>query len=81
MMRAGIKDPLRELPDMHAILDFVEVLWTEHMDAEQLEKFTRDMYREPTIDTASGELVAAPPGFEAEDELASFDAFAKMAGG
>ncbi len=79
MMRAGIKDPLRELPDMHAILDFVEVLWTEHMSAEQLAEFNRELYRVNTLNS-EGELIAIPAGFERDDELAGFDAFSAMAG-
>lgn len=66
---------------MHAVLDVAEYLWTEHMDSEQLDQFNRDMYRQDTIDQVSGEVIVAPAGFDAEDELAGFDAFEKMAGG
>jgi hypothetical protein len=65
---------------MHAVLDFVEVLWTENMGEKELAEFNREMYREETIDTRSGELKVIPAGFAPEDELASFDAFAAMAG-
>ncbi|WP_420847579.1 DUF7240 domain-containing protein [Nocardia cerradoensis] len=77
-IKSGIPDPLRQLPDMHAVLDFVEVLWTESMDAKELEEWHREMYREETIDMESGELKAVPAGFDAADELAGFDAFAAM---
>lgn len=64
---------------MHAILDFVELLWTESMDAETLAQFNREMYRVDTLDSEGG-LIAIPAGFERDDELASFDAFAQIAG-
>lgn len=79
-MMSGIRDPLRELPDMHSVLNFVEVLLPDYLEPEKLQELQRKMYRVETIDTKSGELMQAPAGFTAEDELASFDAFAAMAG-
>lgn len=78
-MRSGIKDPLRELPDMHSVLNFVEAMWTEHMDEKQLQEFNRELYRVETLN-ADGEVKVIPSGFERDDEMASFDAFAQLAG-
>ncbi|RJO72998.1 hypothetical protein D5S18_22055 [Nocardia panacis] len=64
---------------MHAVLDVAEVLWTEHMGEKELVAFNRDMYRIETL-TAAGELAVVPAGFERDDEMADFDAFAQMAG-
>jgi hypothetical protein len=79
-MRSGIVDPLRTLPDMHSVLNFVEVLLPDYLEPERLKELQREMYRRETIDTQSGELKAVPAGFTPEDELASFDAFAAIAG-
>jgi hypothetical protein len=65
---------------MHAVLDFVEVLWTENMGEKELAEFNREMYREETIDSQSGELKVIPAGFDPQEELASFDAFAALSG-
>lgn len=88
MILSGIPDPLRQLPDMHALLDVAEVLITEHMTAEQLSQYYRDTYPPARGDWArpgavgdDGEVLTPPPGFDAEDEMAAFDAFSKMAGG
>jgi hypothetical protein len=79
-MMSGIRDPLRELPDMHSVLNFVEVLLPEYLEPDRLKELQREMYRQETIDTRSGELKVIPAGFDPQEELASFDAFAAMAG-
>ncbi|BCK58387.1 DUF7240 domain-containing protein [Nocardia wallacei] len=72
LILAGIPDPLRQLPDMHALLDVTEVLITQHMTQEQLDRYNNSMYRPET--TAEGTLVAAPRGFEPDEQLSAFDA-------
>lgn len=69
---SGIPDPLRQLPDMAALLDVAEVMITENMEKEALEKFHYSMYRpEP------GEI---PVDFEPDDQLDAFAAFEQAAG-
>lgn len=85
MILSGIPDPLRQLPDMHAILDVAEVLMTESMSKDELEAWWRKAYRQsrPAI-TPSGtapEERPDPPGFDVEDQQVSFAAFQKMAAG
>lgn len=79
MILSGIPDPLRQLPDMHAVLDVAEAIWTEHMDDKQYAQFCRDLYRQESF-TPDGDLVEIPAGFEPDDEMASFDAFAALTG-
>lgn len=73
------------LPDMSAILDVAEVIATEHMDSEQLADWNRALYppdpvARPGTLAEDGTVLVPPPGFDAEDEMAGFEAFAKMAG-
>lgn len=75
---SGIADPLRQLPDMHAVLDVVEVLLTEAMTREELSTYYRDMYADNTPVSATS---SAPAGFTREEQKASFDAFRSFAGG
>ncbi len=72
MILAGIPDPLRQLPDLHAFLDVTEMLLTESMDKKQIDQFNMRMYRP--------EPGRKPEGFSREEQLSSFDAFDAMAG-
>lgn len=85
MILAGIPDPLRQLPDMAAILDVTEILITEHMSPEKLEDFNRKLYRpEPGTTRRAGtdpEATPDPVGFEVDEQQDSFAAFAKLASG
>nr|WP_229434754.1 hypothetical protein [Nocardia farcinica]UEX21238.1 hypothetical protein LMJ57_19755 [Nocardia farcinica] len=74
LILAGIPDPLRMLPDMHAVLDVVEVMLTEHADAKALERLKQILYRPDLEDDTP------PPGFEVEEQQQSFKAFAAFAG-
>ncbi|MCM6777947.1 hypothetical protein NDR87_31385 [Nocardia sp. CDC159] len=62
---------------MTAILDVAECLLTDSMTEEQLVAFHRQVYGPETVD---GAPTTAPAGFDADSELAAFDAFAQMAG-
>lgn len=66
-MSAGIRDPINELPRLHSVLDYVEVLVTESMSSEDLEKYYFQMY--------APELGNEPDGFSENDQFAAFDAF------
>ncbi|WP_280332010.1 DUF7240 domain-containing protein [Nocardia wallacei] len=79
LILAGIPDPLRQLPDMHAILDVAEVLITQHMTQEQLDRHNNALYRPET--TAEGMPVVAPRGFEVDEQLSAFDAAMAAFGG
>lgn len=79
LILAGIPDPLRQLPDMHAILDVAEVLITQHMTQEQLDRHNNALYRPET--TAEGMPVVAPSGFNVEEQLSAFDAAMAAFGG
>lgn len=68
LIMAGIADPLRMLPDMHAILDVAEFILTEHMDQKQLDRYNSDMYR-PDLDSD-----VVPAGFDDASQRASFAA-------
>lgn len=57
---------------MHAILDVAEVLITQHMTQEQFDRHNNALYRPET--TSEGTPVAAPRGFEVDEQLSSFDA-------
>jgi hypothetical protein len=67
LIRAGIADPLKQLPDMHAILDVAEDIWTENMTTAERDKFYFGLYKP--------EPKAAPPGFSEEETMSSFAAF------
>ena len=70
LIMAGIADPLRQLPDMHAILDVAEFILTEHMDQNQLDRYNSDMYRPALTDNF------VPAGFDQASQMAAFTAFA-----
>lgn len=84
---SGIPDPLRQLPDMHAVLDVAEAILTEPMTGDELSSYYRDMYAfsAPVSSAASAADASAaevdPPGFTAAEQQASFDAFKAFAGG
>lgn len=62
LILAGIPDPLRALPSLTALLDFVEHLILEGISEEQdREQYMREMYRGSALD--------APPGWEDGAEL------------
>nr|WP_280420631.1 hypothetical protein [Nocardia carnea] len=76
---AGIADPLRQLPDVHAILDVAEVLITENMDSKQLDEYNRQMYHSARVVSRDPAEAPDPEGFDVATEQASFSNFAKMA--
>ena len=70
---------MRDLPSLHALLDVIEVMWTEHMTTEEWHKFNRHLYdRTPAV---VGVDDPDPPGFSVEEQQASFAAFNAFAGG
>lgn len=71
---AGIANPLRDLPDMHAILDVAEYMLTEHMDNKALDRFQFKLYR-PSLDDPT-----PPKQFTAERQEQSFAAMEAMFG-
>lgn len=74
---AGIPDPLRSLPDMHAVLDVVEVLLTENMTADERDSY----YRRTYVETRVVATDPVPAGFSVADQQNAFKAFAAFAGG
>jgi hypothetical protein len=70
---AGIADPLRQLPDLHALLDVVEQMLVEGKDEAGLAKLNNNLYA-PAIDET-------PTGFDAADTLDAFGAFSAAADG
>lgn len=73
LILAGITDPLRELPDLHALLDVVEASATEQMSTEERDKFNFQMYRPDPSEK--------PVGFDEDEQLDAFAAFEAVAGG
>lgn len=73
LILAGIPDPLRQLPDLHALLDLVEAMALESMTAEDRGKFHFQLYRPDPSEK--------PVGFEEEEQLDAFAAFEAVAGG
>ncbi|MBB3040135.1 DUF7240 domain-containing protein [Hoyosella altamirensis] len=68
MIADGIHDPLRDLPDMHSLLNYVELILVQSCsDEKERDKLMFDLYRPEKGQTA--------PGFTPKDQLASFDAF------
>lgn len=70
-MLAGITDPLNDLPDMHAVIDVVEALVIEgkaNEGGDAVQRFFFDLYK-----PEAGEK---PAGFDEDDQMAAFDAFA-----
>jgi hypothetical protein len=70
---AGIADPLRDLPDLYALIDVTEHMLLESMEADKdREQYWLKMYRpQPGLAKASGGGV--PRGWSAEDEMAAFE--------
>lgn len=64
---AGVTDPLRQLPDLHALLDAVEALLLEHADADAVNKHMTALYRPDPSEK--------PRNFTADDQLDAFAAF------
>ncbi|MFR9773018.1 hypothetical protein [Nocardia sp. SC052] len=63
---------------MHALLSVVEVMFTEHMTAEELDEFNRRVYHDtPTVRADDPE----PPGFSVAEQREGFAAFTAFAGG
>lgn len=78
---AGIPDPLRQLPDLHAVLDVAEVLRTEALTRDELSDYYRQVYSTPVVAASTTTASAATPGFSVEEQKASFNAFRSFAGG
>lgn len=89
LILAGITDPLRQLTDMHALLDVAEVIMTEQADRKALTEHNRRVYggvaaprpaaarpRAAAIDPAD---MPDPPGFSAAEQRASWAAFHRHA--
>lgn len=75
LILSGIPDPLRQLPDMHAILDVVEVILLDSAHTrEDRDRLNTTLYR-PSLEDDT-----PPPGFEVAEQQASFAAFAALAG-
>lgn len=72
---AGIADPLRDLPDLYALIDITEHMLLESMEKDQdREQYWLKMYRpQPGLSPGTG-TDRLPPGWSAEDEMAAFDA-------
>lgn len=72
---AGIADPLRQLPDLYALLDVTEHMLLESMEKDSdRESYWLKMYR-PRPGAIPGDEGGRklPRGWTAEDELAAFD--------
>lgn len=72
LILTGIPDPLRQLPDLHAVLDVVEAAILEPMDRAEAGKFRFQLYRPDPSEK--------PKGFDEDDQLAAFAAFEAVAG-
>lgn len=70
---AGIADPLRDLPDLYALIDVTEHMLLESMETDKdREQYWLKMYRpQPGIAPSSGSKL--PAGWSAEDEMAAFE--------
>lgn len=73
LILAGIADPLRQLPDMHAVLDVVEAAALESKTADEVGQFHFQLYRPDPSEI--------PKGFDEDDQLDAFAAFESVAGG
>ena len=68
----GIREPMRELPHVHVLLDLVESMLLEQcVKEEDRDRLMNALYR-PEI--KRGEGFKPPPGFDAEGMEAGFDA-------
>lgn len=70
LMLAGVADPLRQLPDLHAVLDIAENVILEGKANEGGDALQRYLFQ-----TYKPEMGETPRGFEEEDQLSAFDAF------
>lgn len=75
LMLAGIADPLAQLPDLHALLDIAENVILEGKANEGGDALQRYLFQ-----TYKPEIGEKPVGFEEEDQLAAFGAFAEGLG-
>lgn len=64
---AGLHDPLRQLPSLHAALDVIEQMATENADEKHLDSLYASLYRPDPHDQQEG--------FDAGEMEDSFDAF------
>lgn len=63
---AGVPDPLRQLPSMHALLDVTEMLLMEGCkDQAERDKLRNQLYRPGPGEPAEG--------FDADEEMSLFD--------
>lgn len=74
-MLAGVADPLRQLPDLHAVLDIAENVIMEGKANEGGDALQRYLFQ-----TYKPEMGEKPQGFDEDDQLDSFGAFAEGLG-
>lgn len=75
LMLAGVADPLRQLPDLHAVLDIAENVIMEGKANEGGDALQRYLFQ-----TYKPEMGEKPQGFDEDDQLDSFSAFAEGLG-
>ena len=75
LMLAGVADPLRQLPDLHAVLDIAENVIMEGKANEGGDALQRYLFQ-----TYKPEMGEKPQGFDKDDQLDSFSAFAEGLG-
>lgn len=69
MIMAGVPDPLRQLPTMHALLNVVEQMLLDGCEKESdRQEMIRRLYR-PTSDDE------VPAGFSVQEQRATMDGF------
>lgn len=73
LVLAGVADPLRDLPNVYALIDAVEVMVLDSMQKEEeRDRYFVRMYSPPAGSLASGKV---PKGWSREDEMAALDQF------
>lgn len=84
MIMAGIPDPLRSLPDLHAVLDVTEMLLQENMTKKDLDSYMSQMYRPVTLSgwgvKRDPGLEPDPAGFTVDEQRMSFDSGSSLFG-
>lgn len=71
---AGIADPLRQLPDLYALIDVTEHMLLESMEKDSdRESYWLKMYRPRPGLTAGESGARMPRGWSRDDELEAFD--------
>lgn len=73
LILAGIADPLRQLPDLHALLDVIEAMAVESKTQDEIGQFHFALYRPDPSEK--------PVGFDEGEQLDAFAAFEAVAGG